>query len=205
MNKYQLTSVSLRRTTSRISPVMSERMEDKIRELTRRVRQLEDALSVLQATVSKEPHPLLSSEHQVQPLQVLETAHETEKIENNLGSLTIQDNREMFFGPTAGDQALFLVRNLILINIIKPSLHYVLVQYESSIPASDVGSPGNSTGEDGSPEQFPPTDGLVLLSEVFPFLPGGKWNHVSSLYAILDFLPDKNRAWSLCETYFHQV
>jgi hypothetical protein len=84
-------------------------MEDKIRELTQRVRQLEDALSILQATVSKEPHPLLSSKHQVQPLQSKETADEAEEIQNNLGSLTIQDKRETFFGPTAGDETLFLV------------------------------------------------------------------------------------------------
>ena len=70
-----------------------------------RIRQLEDALAILQSTVSTEPHPLLAdgllSTHPspVKPPDVLREAMDA------FGTLTIGDSGESkYFGPSAGSE-----------------------------------------------------------------------------------------------------
>jgi hypothetical protein len=152
-------------------------LQVKIRELTQRVRRLEDALSVVQAIVSKEPHPLLDPQHQIQPLDLSETSDQVDDI---LGSLTIQDHSEIFFGPTAGSESL---------------------RFTQSGVSEDFLNANNVEG------QNPPLvyTELSRLTGLFPFLPGGQWHNGNSLYTILDLLPEQTHAWSLSETYFEHV
>jgi hypothetical protein len=90
---------------------MSDRLRQKINELTQRVRQLEDALAVLQATVSPEPHPLLVVQNEIdKEASSDEEGVEVDKIVSALGSLLITERGQTFFGPTAGSETLFLVR-----------------------------------------------------------------------------------------------
>jgi hypothetical protein len=83
-------------------------LKEKVNELTRRVHLLEDALAVLQASISKEPHPLLVNQ-QNDTRTYHQTTSEEDKIIGALGSLTITEDGQTFFGPTGGTEVLFLV------------------------------------------------------------------------------------------------
>jgi hypothetical protein len=89
----------------------SEKLREKIKELTQRIHQLEDALSLLQSTVSNEVHPLLTDKHRVSAELAPDAADlENRAVTNALGSLTIRDREQTFFGQAAGSETLFMVR-----------------------------------------------------------------------------------------------
>lgn len=78
--------------------------------MSKRIRQLEDALKILQARVSSSPHPLLAKElleikkdSNVDSLEVhLDSTGE--EICDNFGTLTIaEEGRTNFIGRTGGD------------------------------------------------------------------------------------------------------
>lgn len=73
--------------------------------MAQRIRQLEDALAILQSVVSTEPHPLLTdgliltNSSTVKPMDV------TAETMDALGTLTIGDSGESkYFGPSAGSE-----------------------------------------------------------------------------------------------------
>lgn len=83
-----------------------------------RIRELEDALSVLQSRVSAERHPLLRDEllaikfgpnKSAQTKQDSARAHSTESIDA-LGTLTIDDRGEArYFGRSAGSEVRYIL------------------------------------------------------------------------------------------------
>lgn len=80
-----------------------------------RIRQLEDALALLQASISKESHPLLSENAIVVDVDSGDKSHESEdevtgEVSRALGTLSVSDQGlSRFFGSTGGSD-LLLVR-----------------------------------------------------------------------------------------------
>ena len=80
-----------------------------------RIRQLEDALAVLQASTSKEPHPLLCDNAIIVDSESLdERPHESEdestaEVSTALGTLSVSDHGlSRFFGSTGGSDLLLV-------------------------------------------------------------------------------------------------
>ncbi|TFK67014.1 hypothetical protein BDN72DRAFT_961339 [Pluteus cervinus] len=183
----------------------TEHLHRRISALSGRVRQLEDALSSLQAKHYDEPHPLLK-EDLVNPedeeglgggdamVVVAATAGgggegstgigpPTDVIDA-FGTLAISDHGiSRFFGPTGGSESL-LIANLNL-----------------SSGSSNV-APDNIDAA-ASPAPSDPTNPLTLFSQSFPFTPLGKPTDIQHL--IESHLPVWHRAQMLVDTYFEQV
>jgi hypothetical protein len=85
-----------------------------------RIRQLEDALAVLQASTSKEPHPLLCDNAIIVDSENLDERppHESEdegaaEVSAALGTLSVSDHGfSRFFGSTGGSDLLLVCRVL---------------------------------------------------------------------------------------------
>ena len=79
-----------------------------------RIRQLEDALAQLQASVSKEPHPLLHENAIVVDADNVDKPHESEdevtgEVSRALGTLSVSDQGlSRFFGSTGGSDLLLV-------------------------------------------------------------------------------------------------
>lgn len=95
-------------------------LHSKIAEMGHRIRELEDALSIYQSSVSNEPHPLLQDDllrikfgperrqlHDEKPI----SKPSTENTLHALGTLTIGERGDgKYFGPSAGSE----VRRIVL-------------------------------------------------------------------------------------------
>jgi hypothetical protein len=79
-----------------------------------RIRQLEDALALLQASISKEPHPLLSENAIIVDVDIADKPHESEdevtgEVSTALGTLSVSDQGlSRFFGSTGGSDLLLV-------------------------------------------------------------------------------------------------
>ena len=79
-----------------------------------RIRHLEDALALLQSSVSKEPHPLLSENAIVIDVDIADKPHESEDevtgdVSTALGTLSVSDQGlSRFFGSTGGTDLLLV-------------------------------------------------------------------------------------------------
>ncbi len=80
-----------------------------------RIRQLEDALALLQSSISKEPHPLLSENAIIVDVDnVGDKLHESEdegtgEVSRALGTLSVSDQGlSRFFGSTGGSDLLLV-------------------------------------------------------------------------------------------------
>lgn len=88
------------------------RLRAKIVEMSNRIQQLEDALSIFQAGVSSEPHPLLRGELlgiKFAPEKDClsskgEPGDDTSDTIDAFGILTIGDQGAKYFGPSAGTE-----------------------------------------------------------------------------------------------------
>ena len=85
--------------------------------MSERIRQLEDALALLQASTSKEPHPLLCEDAIVvdseYPDDRLHESDEegTAEVSRALGTLSVTDHGlSRFFGSTGGSDLLLVCR-----------------------------------------------------------------------------------------------
>ncbi|KAF8895930.1 hypothetical protein CPB85DRAFT_1229714 [Mucidula mucida] len=165
----------------------TSQLHNKISEMGQRIRQLEDALAIFQAGVSTEVHPLLREDLLAIKFgpDATQTA-ETEKRTKDpiidsidaLGTLTIGDRGEgKYFGRSAGS--------------------------EVSYPAG-AELEMNMTCADDDP--FPPVAlEIARLSNTFPFTADGGVNWESALDLLFDHLPERPRAWALCETYLEHA
>ncbi|KAL0068837.1 hypothetical protein AAF712_004168 [Marasmius tenuissimus] len=151
----------------------------KIEEMSQRIRQLEDALSLLQAFASSEPHPLLRDEFlKIKfPLEVSEVIRaESEVLPTQVvdlteacGVLTLgEGGHTRYLGRTAGAESLL----------------------------------GGEAEFEHANHSVPPD--IAHLSDFFPFIEGS-WDVRGYLKMIISHLPDKPRAQFLCETYFKHV
>ncbi|KAJ7283756.1 fungal-specific transcription factor domain-containing protein [Mycena rebaudengoi] len=163
----------------------TDHLHTKIGEMGQRIRQLEDALAIFQAsTGSNESHPLLRDEllsikfgpekSSVPPKPKLRESSIDSGV-NALGTLTIDDDGAgKYFGPSAGSEVYRQAG--------------AEMQMSSSIDDGDL---------------FPPLSmEIARLSNSFPFSSGGPPGRALDL--LFEYLPEQPRAWSLCETYMEQ-
>ncbi|TFK76007.1 hypothetical protein BDN72DRAFT_756432 [Pluteus cervinus] len=151
----------------------------KITDMGQRIRQLEDALAIMQASASSEPHPLLRDEFLgikfgIETSNPQGQAHSEPQSElvNAFGTLTVSDaGASKFFGPSGGSEA-----------------GAELQAEESTISNDDV-------------PPVPLSADIARLVEVFPSL-GSVEQMMDGLF---DQLPIQPRAWALCETYLQHV
>lgn len=94
----------------------TEALHDKIREMCERIRQLEDALAILQATTTSDPHPLLREELLAVKKGIEVTVHNSEDedpdmtVADGLGTLSISEKGvSRFIGRSGGLEVSFLL------------------------------------------------------------------------------------------------
>ncbi|KAI0057395.1 hypothetical protein BV25DRAFT_1831235 [Artomyces pyxidatus] len=163
----------------------TEHLHRRITRMSDRIRQLEDALSVLQASHSKEPHPLLQGsflalDREQDPEHEPESGEEEVATEalNAFGTMSISDRgTSRFFGPTGGSEGLLLIDN------------------EDAGASPDSSHHTDSSGGCKSPL---PSE-VVRFSYAFPFTPMGPTDTVFAL--IQSHLPPYELALSICQTY----
>ncbi|KAF8172439.1 fungal-specific transcription factor domain-containing protein [Pholiota molesta] len=171
----------------------TEHLHRRIANLSGRIRLLEDALALLHAKHSTEPHPLLHED-------LIQTDERDGEVEGGgedvagpvaqsgdvldaFGTLSISEHGiSRFFGPTGGSESL------------------LLANLDSNHASPDGGhSPDSMPGS-----KSPSTIGdLSLFCQSFPFTPMGQPADVQEL--IESHLPTYERTIALCETYFAQV
>ncbi|KAJ7593118.1 fungal-specific transcription factor domain-containing protein [Mycena floridula] len=162
----------------------TDHLHRKISDMSQRIRQLEDGLGMLQATVSGTRHPLLSEEllrikfgsevHNAPAAQASHTDAKadpkppaTESIEG-LGTLTLDSEGEMkYFGRTGGPETLMVTAE-----------------------EWDTGS----EQDDSLP------DSLNVLANLFPFTKTISSSELA-LETIESYLPKQERALALCNSY----
>ncbi|KAI0277477.1 fungal-specific transcription factor domain-containing protein [Russula aff. rugulosa BPL654] len=158
----------------------TEHLHRRIARMGDRIRQLEDALALLQASISKEPHPLLSENAIIVDVDIADKPHESEdevtgEVSTALGTLSVSDQGlSRFFGSTGGSDLL-------------------LLDNEDS-----TGSPSQRTESDSSKGSNLPPE-LQRFSYAFPFTPMGPVKDVIPL--IRSFLPPWEQASAMAESY----
>ncbi|KAI0027762.1 hypothetical protein K488DRAFT_60517, partial [Vararia minispora EC-137] len=161
----------------------TEHLHKRIARMSDRIRQLEDALTVLHSAHSHDPHPLLQdtmllAEHE----RLEERAAESDDGEgpadtlSSFGTMSISDQgSSRFFGATGGTE------NLLLVRFDDDSVHS---------PKS------NSTRSSKSPTL---SSELTRFSFAFPFTPMGTPKEVQAM--VTNYLPTYEVACAICETY----
>ncbi|KZP23890.1 hypothetical protein FIBSPDRAFT_1042717 [Athelia psychrophila] len=171
------------RSTSSNPPAVTEELLRKISELSHRIHLLEDALALLQSSISSEKHLLLRDDlllinHGPEQLQAVEP--ETAEISvaetvDAFGTMTIGDSGESrYFGASAGSETLLSAE-------------------------SEAENP--STRDDDIPEL------LSNLAATLPMgsgCPAGPETFEIAINMLLSCLPSRTRAWSLCEIFLEQ-
>ncbi|KAJ4490621.1 fungal-specific transcription factor domain-containing protein [Lentinula aciculospora] len=158
--------------TKRIMTSDTAALHKKIQTMSQRIKQLEDALSTLQSTVSSEPHHLLvEAPPRMEPRKnSLTDDAKTAQMADALGTLTLGKLGDArYLGRSAGSESLL------------------------------EGSPEVQGTVDE--EDFIPSNDIAQLVNSFPFAPDSTWDVESSMKLILSYLPEKDRAWSLAEGF----
>ncbi|TFK48379.1 hypothetical protein OE88DRAFT_1704162 [Heliocybe sulcata] len=169
----------------------TEHLHDQITSLTKRVRDLEDALATSHAQASTEPHPLLQqngdSTSSVETLAMnIDVGSKTPVAEQQLseffGTLTVSENGvPRFFGPSGGAESLLRGDD-------SP------VQSGSSTEASD----GEAT-----PDSSVVPEVVVRFARFFPFHLDGPVGAIQKM--IEAQLPSYERALGLCEAFGDRI
>ncbi|KAI0262363.1 fungal-specific transcription factor domain-containing protein [Gloeopeniophorella convolvens] len=165
----------------------TEHLHRRITRMSDRIRQLEDALSVLQASHSTEPHPLLRENFSVadsadKPEEQLQEEEEDAPADvvNAFGTMSISDHGvSRFFGPTGGSDLLLLENEDL------------------------TGSPSQKTDSSDSSKTYSLPPELKRFSYAFPFTPVGSVEGVIAL--IRNHLPPWEQALSICESYLENA
>ncbi|KAI0358170.1 hypothetical protein OH77DRAFT_1421465 [Trametes cingulata] len=165
----------------------TEHLHRRIAKMSERIHQLEDALAILQAKCSNDPHPLLSdgktkvrSMDEDEDLTPPDMGNATSSdVVAAFGMLSVSDHGvSRFFGPTGGTEYLLF---------------------------SDSDGPSSPSNGSRSPESLrgsktPPLPGeITRFSNAFPFTPMGPPHSVYEL--IESHLPPYERACQLAESY----
>ncbi|KZP18636.1 hypothetical protein FIBSPDRAFT_1046131 [Athelia psychrophila] len=172
-------------TRQKASPALSvppevEELHRKISEMSERIRQLEDALALLQDRIGSEEHPLLrdgllsvkfgpekrqSAELESPPNSLVETV-------DAFGTLAIGDCGESrYFGASAGSETLLSTES------------------EPGIPSSR---------NQGIPELL---NNLAAMFSIDSRCPTGPETFENAMSMFFSCLPSRPRAWSLCESF----
>ncbi|KAI0294497.1 hypothetical protein B0F90DRAFT_1640097 [Multifurca ochricompacta] len=164
----------------------TEHLHRRIARMGDRIRQLEDALAVLQASHSTEPHPLLGESSIIADSGGLdEQLQESDdegagEVLKSLGTLSVSDHGlSRFFGSTGGS-------DLLLVCCTEDS----------------TGSPSQKTESDSSGRSLLPPQ-LQRFSYSFPFTPMGPVKETTLL--IRNCLPAWEQALSMAESYLENA
>ncbi|KAH8997120.1 fungal-specific transcription factor domain-containing protein [Lactarius hatsudake] len=155
----------------------TEHLHRRIGRMGDRIRELEDALAVLQGSHSSEPHPLLCEDSLVgtdKPDEQPQASEDegADEVTRSLGTLTVSDHgTTRFFGSTGG--------SLLLLNV------------------GSAGSPSQTTESDSSKSLLPLH--LQRFTYSFPFTPTG--TDQQTIDTIKDYLPPWDRALAMAESY----
>ncbi|PIL24842.1 transcription factor [Ganoderma sinense ZZ0214-1] len=169
----------------------TEHLHRRIAKMSERIHQLEDALAIMQAKGSNEPHPLLSDDSSkgksmdddddiLVPDQSVASSGD---VVTAFGMLSMSDRGvSRFFGPTGGTE-------------------YLLFS-DSDAPSSP--SNGSRSPESLRSSKTPPLPGeITRFSNAFPFTPMGPPHHVYEM--IEGHLPPYPRACELAESYVNHA
>ncbi|KAH9479083.1 putative transcriptional regulatory protein C1F7.11c [Psilocybe cubensis] len=159
----------------------TQQLHDKIYEMSNRIRQLEDALAILQSTVTDQRHPLLSDEllrikfgseainARKASADNADEDNSTAKSIDALGTLTLGSSGEVqYFGGSAGSER-----------------------------AGEEVEGSEDEDKEANREMFFEIDKLANL---FPFTSKGRPN-MHGLDLVQSFLPSSERASQLCDSY----
>ncbi|KAI9459735.1 hypothetical protein BJY52DRAFT_1368117 [Lactarius psammicola] len=158
----------------------TEHLHRRIARMGDRIRELEDALAVLQASHSPEPHPLLcegsilidTDKTDEQPQESEDEG--ADEVTMSLGTMSVSDQGfSRFFGFTGGSDLLLLEND------------------------DSAESPSQSTETDSSKSSLPLH--LQRFSLSFPFTPIGTIKQ--NIDTIKDYLPTWDRALAMAESY----
>ncbi|KIL65922.1 hypothetical protein M378DRAFT_124945 [Amanita muscaria Koide BX008] len=160
---------------------------NKIEEMSRRINDLEVSLSLLQARVSSEIHPLLQGDlvkikytadicpPESDNVMEVPSSDLPSELEVGLGTLTIGEHGDAtYFGRSGGSETLFTAG-------------------EELDDATQTVS-----------EYFFPCPDVAKLSNMFPLGETGAWDVPRTLNLLTSFLPARARASALCEVYLEQ-
>ncbi|KAH9029148.1 hypothetical protein EDB85DRAFT_1867407 [Lactarius pseudohatsudake] len=155
----------------------TEHLHRRIDRMGGRIRELEDALAVLQGSHSSEPHPLLCEGSHVdtdKPNEQPQASKDegADEVTRSLGTLTVSDHGiSRFFGSTGG--------SLLLLNV------------------DSAESPSRTTESDSSRSSLPLY--LQRFTYSFPFTPTGTVQQ--NIDTIKDYLPPWDRALAMAGSY----
>ncbi|KZP20101.1 hypothetical protein FIBSPDRAFT_790059 [Athelia psychrophila] len=158
----------------------TEHLHRKIFEMGQRIRQLEDALAILQSNVSSKPHallvePLLSAKPDTDGSSVQDKEDSIEETLKSFGTLTIDDSGEhKYFGASAGSETLLLA---------------------GTTPTTEEPDVNISLG--ATPDLINNLASMTFMTGC----PAGSETFESAMTMLFAGLPPRLRAWSLCETY----
>ncbi|KAL4249930.1 hypothetical protein ABKN59_002009 [Abortiporus biennis] len=171
----------------------TEHLHKRIAKMGERIRQLEDALAILQAKCSNEPHPLLRDDalaantpeqEEDGPAKEPSPMNGSTEVIEAFGTLSVYDHgMSRFFGPSGGTEYLLYVDN------------------ESRHTSPSIGSKSPESLRDSL---SPPLPGeSAYFSAAFPLTPMGPPGAVLEL--IESHLPSWERACHLCEVYIEHA
>ncbi|TFK24536.1 hypothetical protein FA15DRAFT_704519 [Coprinopsis marcescibilis] len=160
----------------------TDQLHRKITEMSNRIRQLEDALAILQASISDERHPLLSDDHlrvkfgseSLNPkMDVVE--EDSNQAIDALGTLTLGESGEMkYFGRSAGSETLMMAEDAV---------------------------EGDESGQEG--EELPPLSPEIENLENMAPLLSVREPCLQSIARLESFLPDPEKAAHLADVYIN--
>ncbi|EJD08116.1 uncharacterized protein FOMMEDRAFT_131048 [Fomitiporia mediterranea MF3/22] len=173
----------------------TDHLHKRMSKMSERIRQLEDALAIMQSNVSQESHPLLRDELlslkvDKAPEAEPDPARETPKCIDGLGTLSISDKGPRFYGAS-GSSELMLMKDDDEERFSSPS----------ASGGSPVSIPSSSSQHSSKSPQLQPE--VALFSNAFPFTPIGPAHDMQA--KIKDHLPKWDDAVKLAEVYLESA
>ncbi|KAK0230819.1 hypothetical protein IW262DRAFT_1261635 [Armillaria fumosa] len=157
-------------------------LHNKISEMGQRIRQLEDALAIFQAGVSNECHALLRDD-----LLAIKFGPENGKAPEKRSSDLSADAIDALGTLTIGD-------------------HGEAKYFGRSAGSETLFLAGADMEMTSAEDDYPPIPlEVARLSNSFPFTADGSVNWEKALDTLIDHLPERPRAWALCETYLEHA
>ncbi|KAF9477057.1 hypothetical protein BDN70DRAFT_862320 [Pholiota conissans] len=169
----------------------TEQLHEKIYEMSNRIRQLEDALAILQSSVTDQRHPLLSEEllkikfgsEAINPkhAELSDADSAINKSIDSLGTLSLGSSGKMqYFGGSAGSETLMMRAD----------------------------EEANHSSDDEEHESTPPRPDVFTevekLANLFPFTAKGRPN-VRALELLETFLPPQEKALEMCDSFMNHA
>ncbi|KZP18634.1 hypothetical protein FIBSPDRAFT_920393 [Athelia psychrophila] len=158
------------------TPLDTEELHRKISEMGQRIRQLEDALALIQASISSERHPLLQDEL----FSVKYGSEQRPSVELELPRNLLAETVDAFGTLTIGDRG------------------------KSRYFGASAGSETESEPENRPPRKQGIPELLINLAAMFPMDSGcstGPETFEDAMSMLFSCLPSRPRAWGLCESF----